>query len=165
MATALDLAANGLLSKLDAQLEPPQQELRMVHAGPKLVGWIRDTLPGLESTWKIEQSPIEQLDDLMQVFCSGEPLTYDWHFKSLTHVADGVWELKTADLRIFGWFHKKDCFIGVIADTADRIKQHHLYEGYSRVEVIGFRNGLDLDAPKFVPGANPHDVVSNYAYP
>jgi hypothetical protein len=165
MATALDLAANGFLWKLDAQLEPPQQELRMIHVGPKLLAWINNDLPGLESTWKIEQSPIEQMDDLTQVFCSGEPLTYDWQFKSLTHVADGVWELKTADLRIFGWFHKKDWFIGVIADTADRIKKHRLYEAYSRVEVVRFRNTLDLDAPKFVPGDNPHDVVSNYAYP
>jgi hypothetical protein len=165
MATLLDLAANGLLSKLDAQLEPPQQELRMLYAGPKLVAWIKDALPALESTWKIEQSPAEQLDDLMQLFCSGEPLTYDWQFKSLTHVANGVWELKTADIRVFGWFHKKDCFVGVIADMADRIKKYRLYESYSRVEVVRFRDALDLDAPKFVPGDNPHDVVSNCAFP
>lgn len=165
MATVLDLAAQGKLSKLDAQLEPPQQELRMVHAGPKLLKWIQNDLSSLQSTWRIEQSPAEQLDDLMQVFCSGEPLTVGWQFKSLTHVADGVWELKTPDLRVFGWFHQKDCFIGVIADTADRIKQYHLYEGYSRVEVVGFRNALDLDEPKFIAGDDPHAVVSNYSYP
>jgi hypothetical protein len=164
MATVIGLSTNGPLSRLDAQLDPPRQELRMLHAGPKLVAWISDIVPTLESTWKIEQSPAEQLDDLMQVFCSGDPLTYEWHFKSLAHVADGVWELKTADLRIFGWFHEKDCFIGV-KDTADRIKKHHLYEGYSRTEVVGFRNSLDLDEPKFVPGDNPHAVVSNYSYP
>ena len=137
----------------------------MLHAGPKLVAWIQDDLPDLESTWKIEQSPAEQLDDLMQVFCSGEPLTVGWQFKSLVHLADGVWELKTADLRIFGWFHQKDCFIAVIADTADRTKQYKLYAPYARVEVVGFRDALDLDPPKFVPGDNPHDVVSNYSYP
>ena len=137
----------------------------MVHAGPKLLQWIQNDLPSLQSTWRIEQSPIEQLDDLMQVFCSGEPLTVGWQFKSLAHVADGVWELKTPDLRIFGWFHQRDCFIGVIGDTADRIKQYHLYEGYSRVEVVGFRNALDLDEPKYIPGDNPHAAVSNYSYP
>src|SRR5579872_4101470 len=101
MATVLDLESKGDLSKLDPQLDHPKQELRMIHAGPKLRHWIENDLPGLESTWKIEQSPIDQLDDLTEVFCSGDPLTYDWQFKSLTHVADGVWELKTPDLRIF----------------------------------------------------------------
>ena len=121
-------------------------------------------LPGLDSTWKIEQPPVEQLDDLMEVFCSGSPLTYGWQFKCLTHVAEGVWELKTADVRLFGWFHKKDCFIAAVADTADRIKTHKLYEGYGRIEVINFRKALDLDDPKFIPGDNPHDVVSNFSY-
>jgi len=165
MATTLDLATRGLLWKLDAQLGPPQQELRMFHAGPKLVAWIQNDLPKLESVWKIEQRPDEQLDDLLQVFCSGEALTVGWQFRCLTPIANGVWELKTADLRVFGWFHQKDCFIGVVADTADRIKQYKLYAPYSRVEVARFRDALDLDQPKFVHGDNPHDVVSNYAYP
>ncbi|MGJ4996221.1 hypothetical protein ACQR0Z_17465 [Bradyrhizobium sp. HKCCYLS3077] len=165
MATLLDLAREGALLKFDPLLEHPQQELRMFHAGPKLVSWIQNDLPKLESNWKIEQRPDEQLDDLLQLFCSGEPLIVGWQFKSLVHLADGVWELKTPDLRIFGWFHRKDCFIGVIADTAERTKTYKLYAGYARVEVAKFRDGLDLDEPKFVPGADPHDVVSNCYFP
>lgn len=105
---------------------------------------------------------MQQLDDLMALFCSGDTLTYDWHFKPLNHVEDGIWELKTTDLRIFGWFPQKDCFIGVIADTKERLLKYQLYGPYAKLEVTPFRNQLDLDLPKFVPGKNPHDVVSDY---
>jgi hypothetical protein len=79
-------------------------------------------------------------------------------------VQDGIWELKTADLRIFGWFNVLDHFVGAAADTTDRVKQHNLYYGYAG-ETARFRDGLDLDPPKFIPGADPNAVVSNYTYP
>ncbi|MCL2714165.1 MAG: hypothetical protein FWD68_06145 [Alphaproteobacteria bacterium] len=149
------LTARGEIAKLDPQLPSASQAMRMVHVGPKLQRWMETVLPGVESTWKIEQSPVEQLDDLMQVFCSGSPLTNSWQFESLTHVAEGVWGLKTADIRRFGWFHPKCCFIAAAADTADRIKTHKLHEGYGRIEVINFRKALDRVRPQIHPRRQP----------
>lgn len=136
----------------------------MIFTSPKLMAWMQHDLMALESTWNLELSPAEQIDGLVEVFCSGDTLTYDHQFKPLTHVQDGIWELKTADLRMFGWFSKKDCFLGVVADATDRIKRHNLYYGYAG-EVARYRVALDLDDPKFVPGDDPHAVVSDYTYP
>lgn len=165
MATVIDLEIRGTLEKLDPELDPPQQELRRIYLGPKLATWITDTLPTLESDRGLETSPLGQFDELVAVFCSGETLTFDWHFKPLNYVQDGIWELKTADLRIFGWFPEKDCFIGIIADTKARIIEFTLVAPYANVEVAPFRNDLDLDEPKFIDGKNPHAVVTDYDFP
>jgi hypothetical protein len=118
-------------------------------------------LPTIPSDWEIEVAPVGQLDALVEIFASGETLTVGEHFKPLRPHAHGVWELKTTDLRIFGGFPIKDHFIAIIADTAERIKTHDLYAEYIG-EVVRFRDALDLNAPKFIPGNNPHDIVSNY---
>jgi hypothetical protein len=76
---------------------------------------------------------------------------------------EGVWELKTADVRLFGWFHQFDCFVGVVIDLKYRVQEYKLYSGYMG-EVIRFRDNLDLDEPKFIPGGEPVNVVSNF-YP
>ncbi len=165
MATLLDLVRCGDLFKLDPDLEPGILDCRCIYTSLKFKTWIEEVLPTLESTWKIEQTPQEQLQSFIEgVFCPGEPLTYDWQFKPLTHIRDGIWELKTADLRVFGWFPKKDHFVGVSADMKDRILQHKLYAPYVR-DAADFLSRLDLDEPKYIPGDSPHDVVSDFSYP
>jgi len=165
MATPLELDNAGALFKLDPDLAPGKREIRSIYASPRLKTWIENDLPQLESTWNIELTPQEQLQAFIEeVFCPREPLTYDWHFKPLTHIRDGIWELKTADLRMFGWFFVKDCFIGSAANLTDTVKQLHLYRPYAE-EAVRFRDGLDLNHPKFVPGDDPHAVVSDFSFP
>lgn len=120
-------------------------------------GW--RPLPGLNLPLK------KQFVALAELFCAGERLSYGYQFKPLTHITDGVWKLKTADIRIFGWFSRKDCFIGAVADDATKIKDHNLYHGYANVPTKRFRDALDLNPPKFVSGDDPHAVVSNFNYP
>lgn len=146
MATLLDLEATGLLFKLDAGLEPHEQEWRGIGVSLGLRQWIERVLPTLTPQWESEQSPLEQFDDLAYAFVSGEPLLCLVQFKPLRHVAGGIWELKTPDLRIFGWFNVKDSFIGVVANQTNAIKKHGLYHGHAG-EVAAFRDKLDLDEP------------------
>lgn|SRR5262249_3579632 len=165
MATPLHLDRIGFLFKYEPELEPGQRERRSLFASARLQAWIEKELPGLESIWKIELTPQEQLKEFLDgSFCPGDTLTYAWQFKPLTHIRDGIWELKTADLRIFGWFWMRDTFIGSAANLTDRIKQQHLYRGYAEEAAI-FRHRLDLDEPKFITGDDPHAVVSNFDSP
>jgi len=162
MATLFNLAGpNGVLTKLDPALESNEQEWRVIYAAGRFKGWVTDDLPNLTSQWETEISPLEQFDALVEIFASGETLTYGERFKPLHPREKGIWELKTPDLRIFGWFAQKDHFVGVVADTAERIKRYSLYYGYLG-EVSRFRAALDLDEPKFVEGDDPNAVVSNY---
>jgi hypothetical protein len=164
MATIIDLVNAQKLFKLDPALEPNEQEWRSVHAFPQFRKRIENDLLNWVSTWGVELTPVQQLDALMEVFCSGETLTFGSQFKPLEHLGDGIWELKTPDLRLFGWFLAKDCFICTAVDLAFNVKSYNLYAGYAG-EAVRLRALLDLDEPKFVVGSDPHDVVSNYNYP
>jgi hypothetical protein len=135
-----------------------------VYTSEKARKWIEVDLVAAESTWKLELSPAEQMAELIEHFCSGEPLAYGWQFKPLTHIGDGVWELKTPETRLFGWFPKKDCFIGSEIGMADHIKRHKLYRGHVD-EVVRFRDMINLDEPKFIDGDSPNDVVSDFYFP
>lgn len=72
----------------------------------------------------------------------------------------GIWELKTLDVRFFGWFPERDTYIAARVDSFERVKVHGLASGY-RNETVLARAELDLDEPKFVQGGDLTDVVSN----
>ena len=121
-------------------------------------------LPNLESRFGSEIAPIEQLDDFLGSYCAGEVLMFERQFRPLVHIDKGIWELKTIDLRLFGWFHRRDCFVCSAVDDATRVKSIPLYSGY-RDQAVHDRSTLDLDEPKFISGDDPNDVVSAFSYP
>ncbi|WP_062176419.1 hypothetical protein [Sphingopyxis sp. C-1] len=164
MATVLELMLSGALYRLDPGLGPRELEVRRIFLLPRARDWMEKELPDTASNWNIEEDPAQQLDALVYEFCVGEPLAIGQRFKAVRPVGDGVWELKTADLRIFGWFAQKDCFIVCDCDTTLRVKQMSLYRGY-RDQAVRFRERLDLDEPKFVAGDDPNDVVSDSYQP
>lgn len=160
MATIEELQKAAKLVRIDVPLEDGQLPDRQFYGTPEFVKWLNDELPKLASNWNLDEDPAQQMDNLLAEFISGGPLEYDRRFKPWDKASEpGVWYLKTADLRIFGWFPRKDCFIATHADTAQRIKDHGLYAGYVG-SVVRSRDALPLDEPKFINGANPDDVVS-----
>ena len=120
MATILELEANGVLTRYDARLKRHEFEDRRFYATERLVKWFAGDLPSLGSTWKREETPETQLAYLLKKFVTGAVLTYDWQFHTLRPIDRSVWELKTADVRVFGWFSQKDCFIGVAAELKQK---------------------------------------------
>jgi hypothetical protein len=166
MATVLDLAqaSPSTLFRLDPGFEGADQEFRCIFTNATVKAWIQNELPNLTSPLGLELSPQEQMFALVDIFCSDKELSFGDHFKPLRCRGQGVWELRTEDLRIFGWFPLKDHFVAVAANDATFIKDHKLYEGYIGA-VVRFRYQLDLDEPKFIQGDNPDHVVSNYCCP
>ncbi len=67
---------------------------------------------------------------------------------------DEVWEMKTADLRIFGWIYRPRVFIASFVGYADWYKQPKPQKSYdtAREQVKEIRAALDLDEPKFTGG-------------
>jgi len=163
MATLEALDRVHAVSKVDAALGS-RLEVRCIYASPRFRAWAETTLPTMEAHPLAGTTHAQELDTLLEQFCAGDELKIGPRLKSLEHKSDSVWELKTDSLRLFGWFTQRDYFICYVADDTDRIKQYRLYEGYI-TETVRFRDQLDLDQPKFVPGDDPHAVVSNYAYP
>lgn len=140
-------------------------EERYIYLLPKAKEWFENVLPMAESSWKIEESPVEQVYALVAIFCKGEPLAIGHRFKYLiSRNTEGIWELKTADVRMFGWFPQKDRFVVSACGFADHVKRHNLYQGFC-VQAQRDRDLLALNPPKFIPGDDPDDVVSNWHTP
>ena len=155
-----ELSANGTLVKISVPLGANENVERVLYAYPRFVDWISNELPMIESSIVgLEETPEEQLDALFHDFISGESLAYGNRFKQLQPAQSAIWELKTADLRVFGWFPRKYIFIATAGDEKKRLADiGGLYNGY-RDEAKRLRDQLDLDEPKFVPGGNVNDVI------
>lgn len=155
----------GRLLKLDPELPPRQQEERLVYLFPRVAERLEKVLPSLESDFESEIRPQEQLDAFLANFCAGEALEFQRQFHVLRHVDQGIWELKTRDLRLVGWFYRQDCFVWTSFDLKGHLKTTRgLLEAY-RDEAVRDREALPLNEPKFVSGDRPDDVVSNFRFP
>lgn len=160
MSTISELLELKKLTKLDVELEEGIQPLRCIYALPEAMCKIRDYLPSQKSEWKITETPMEQLDSLLERFISGRTMVATKMFRVLKPYDNYTWELKTADLRLFGWFYKKDVFILSSLFMAGDTKKSGLYTGFSN-EAAKRRDELSLDPPKEIKGKNPNDVISN----
>jgi len=165
MATVQHLREEGVLHRIDPALDDDEQENRYIYASDAVIHFLANELPALQSFFGTETNPAQDLDALIAEFASGLPIEFDrqvnaFRRRSFDVLQGGVWYLKTRDLRIFGWFPHKDCFIAVYADTFANVKGKDLYEG-RRNQVIQFRNALDLNVPKFIAGDDPNAVLSN----
>lgn len=99
-------------------------------------------------------TPAEQLINRLIQWITGEPMVHDRMFKDMEPQRDGVWELKTADLRIFGWMYKPKKFIAVCGGYTDDYKEPTKIKNYAddKRAVMTARNALPLDGEKFVMG-------------
>lgn len=158
MATIEQLIERDALTCVDVPLDggPPWRTLLSVE---RLVNWIGATLPMLEGNWG-DLNPIQQLDALFADFASGAPLEFRRHIRVIQPRHDGVWELRTIDLRVFGWFAAKNVFIGSSAGLKHQIERHKLY-GDHRDLAVQDRVSLDLNPPKCIYGVLYRDILSD----
>jgi hypothetical protein len=160
MPTITDLVDNGAIVKIDVELAPHDQPLRLLYGTPQFIAWLQGILDGAKPALLLgHSSPAEQIDDLFHSFLSGEHLVFTRQFRVVRAEENAVWELKTPDIRIFGWFMAKDCFVAVFGNWTDIIKEHDLYRGY-RIAIRRLRRELDIDATLCVRGVAPDDVLS-----
>jgi hypothetical protein len=158
--TLATLIEAGEISSIEVELGAREQRTRLLYGTPGFVNWLKERLRSDEpSPLFADLTPNEQLDLLFYDFLSGKPLVYTKQFRVIKFENNAVWELKTPDLRIFGWFAMKDCFIAVFGDWAWRIKEHALYRGY-RIEVKRFRRRIGAEDGLCVRGVTPGDVIS-----
>ena len=144
-----------ILHGIEVPLERGRQSERLIYGFPELIEWMASKLPHLEAgRLKAADTPLEQLDYALYRWISGEPVAYGRMFKDLMPIRDEVWELKTADLRIFGWMYRPRIFIGVFGDYADLYKGRKISASYATAisRVKDARNKLDIDPPKIASG-------------
>lgn len=104
--------------------------------------------------------PALQAQNLLRHFISGKPMQHSRLFRQMSPLSNDVWELRSDDLRFFGWFHRKDCYVAVSGDLFENLKaDKSLYEMH-RIKAVKARDALNLNDPKHLQGAGRHDVLS-----
>jgi len=162
MSSLVRLVEEGLLVRLDPALGPGVLEVRRLYMLPRVIRQIEERVRGTASDRHLETEPEAQMDGLLADFCEGIELDTGTQFKCLRPVAEGVWELKTSDLRLFGWFHARDCFIWcAVAAKWKLLETPGLVFGYVR-EAARIREELFGQDAQFVRGESPDDVISNW---
>lgn len=158
--TLTHFVEKGLIVRIDVPLAAREQPARLLYGTPDFVRWLDERIRLNEASPLLaDTTPAEQLDTLFYIFVSGQRLVYSRQFRYIKAEKHAVWELKTPDFRIFGWFSAKDCFICTFGDWADKIKDHDLYRGY-RLETRRIRREMGVDESFCVQSLDPNDVMS-----
>lgn len=159
MATAWELRDRRVLVRAPIALRQHLQPERTLLMTPLCTEWYSTELPQIPAFWNTEVSPKDQIDALLEAYIAkSDQIRNDYDIKSL-RPAEGIWEFKTADIRVFGWFWQPDVFIAACGGDANETKIRNLYPGYIN-QTIRLCSGLDLDLPKAIPGDDLNAVLS-----
>ena len=161
MATLDELVKSGQLHAQMVPLGRNEFPDRRLYVTPEFRAWLKDTVMQAKPFYPDSMSPRQQAFDLLKSFIIGRDFHSNKMFKRMSPQSDDVYELRSDDLRFFGWFPKKDCFVAVVGDEFAALKEDKTLYEVHRLECIAFRNKLDLNEPKYIPGAKEHDVISN----
>jgi hypothetical protein len=122
---------------------------------PQFIEWMEKDLPTL-TTGRLQaaEPPNEQVYFALHRWISGGEIRYNKMFNDLMPKRDEVWEMKTADIRIFGWMYKPAVFIAAFGDYADLYKGPRKTASYDSAvrKVKTYRDNIDLNSPKFATG-------------
>lgn len=158
MATLTTLVAGGSLVRYEADLDCDEQPARYVYLAREVDAWFSCGLPKSSMDRDRQITPYEQVEQALYEFVVGRPLTYGYHYHPLNPIGHYVWELRTADVRLIGWFVRKATFLIVCGRLKRELLKPKLYTPCVQ-QSLWFRNNLDLDVPKAITGASRHDVL------
>lgn len=157
MATFEKIVDDKVLIPVVVKLPPGTFYDRHLYAYPDCLKWMRQEVPKLKAgRQSAAQTPAEQLIMRLSQWLSGAPIKKGPMFKELRYPRDNdVWELKTDDLRLFGWMYQPKKLIIAAYGYADHYKEPTKLKNYSDDvrAVIAARDALPLDGPKLVRGA------------
>lgn len=98
------LEAKGLLQRVgDELIEPDEQSVCDVFGTETFVEWRDNELPLIEGDGASDLTPDEEVDDFLRRLQLQKPIT---DVARLQPTAQGIWEARLQQVRLFGWFPK-----------------------------------------------------------
>jgi hypothetical protein len=158
MATLQQVRSRGDLHGFDPDLEADELPQRYLYVTTDCRRWIEDVLTSAPRDLDKTLPPINQLDSLATQFVRGVRFVYGRDFKALDFLGYCVWELRTYDVRLFGYFYRRGIFIGVGGVLKKELANNKAYLAY-RKQVRDFMQRIDLDPPPALKGSAPSDVL------
>lgn len=148
-----ELVLNEELFTVDPSLSDGEIQIRFLYLLPTAKEWLERNLSSCTTDGFFEGAvdPEEQADNFFHDFSADMSPTFDMEPHIMRPEADSVWELRTADLRFFGWFWRVKTFFVSYVNTKEQCMKHGLYNGYLN-ETKRVRNQLNIDPPPFITG-------------
>jgi hypothetical protein len=161
MSSVVDACKAAGLVAYEPMLRRGKRAWRYVFASAAFVEWVKVDMPAIVPEHSEDGSPCEQFEQEMYGFCSGYALAFGSDTRCLEPIRLSVWELKTPDLRMFGWFCAKNYLVLHKGEKKgpEGLERWDDYKPFID-EVVSFRNGLVTNLPQYVVGGLA-DVVSN----
>jgi hypothetical protein len=159
MATLEELESRKLLYRFrPKRLKRHEFEDRQLWFFPEVVQWLLNDLPKLGAFYPENQAPYLQANVLMKSFVLGAEFVEKTMFWKMRPYRDDVFELKSADIRFFGWFVKPKVFVVACFEVFENVHAEPGVHDRYRDEVIRKRSLLPLDDPKYIKGAKADHV-------
>lgn len=149
MATINYLERKGALVLYKADLRAGEQKERALYFSPDLPYWIENHLDMQPKDRHKHLLPSEQVEEIFDQFVRGHHMGRN-DMKKLEPVGQHVWEFKTEDVRVFGYFYRKQIFIAVCGEMRKKLKPANQKYKHFINQVLKFRNSIDLDEPKYM---------------
>lgn len=150
------------MQRIDVDLEAHELPWRTLYGTPEFVSWLDDALATMDSKVSevADMTPSEQIAVMLVEYVAGEPFSDDRRFKSLSCTPQRfIWEMKSDDVRIFGWVPNMNSFVCCFGDLKDTIILNNSYGAYI-ARTVYVREHIGLDEPRFIPSREHVDVVS-----
>ncbi|MDO6967098.1 hypothetical protein [Rhizobium alvei] len=155
------LVQQKVLLRFECRMARHEFAERTIVVSPGFQEWVKAELNLMTAIDPAEVSPSEQVYILFKRFVLGKSMRTGRLFHRMKPL-DGnhdIYELKTPDIRIFGWFYRKDFFVAAFGANIEQLKGTGMYGTY-RDLAVAFRDNLPLNEPKALYGAGENDVVS-----
>ncbi len=158
MATLDDIEQAGGLIRFDGNLEADEMPERALWHTPEYEAWIGDVLNLYAGTGRKKITPSDEVYSLSIDFILGRPMAYNVDLKKLDPIGHCVWEMKTAEVRVFGYFYLKKIFIAHHGEMKDYLKKRRCYAPHVQ-RVVEYMKSVGLDPPPCLTATRLSDVL------
>lgn len=142
-----------LVTTMGGNLKPHQQPTRLLLAVPEVTEWMKLVLPTAKSDGYVAgaTNPLQQLLSLFNQFVAGKDLDDPLPHPMRPH-HQGIYRVRTADVRLDGWFPRKGCFIIGAAELTSICKRTAGRDDEMRDTARAWREKLMIEDGNFLTG-------------
>ncbi|MBR1165213.1 hypothetical protein [Bradyrhizobium elkanii] len=164
MSTLNKLLEAGTLTSVTLGLLDDELPERGLFGTARLHSFLSNDLPSIPSQDAM-LSALQQVANLFGRFLTNRPLVLQSPIAPIRHLEDSVWELKTKDVRIFGWFAAKDSMVIDAGCDVKLLKSQKLnYSGFI-TQTSYIRKTLGFSPKDYITGKSPHDILTRIVIP
>lgn len=158
MPTVSEALKTRVVVPIGGNLKPHQQPTRLLLTSQEVIEWMKAVLPKAKSdgVYPGAASPLEQAAGLFNRFVAGDdfqdPLPHP-----MRPTEQGIYRLRTPDVRMDGWFPEKCCFVIGAIELTQNCKRQRGLDDQLRDLAINLRTTLQINNGTYLTGSyNDH---------